>query len=69
MFSSGEPVTASKEPETLQTWTEEAAADLEACVCACPSDLPKLYWIAAQRAQPLILLSKPLIVFWNSLRE
>ena len=40
MFSSGEPVTASKEPETLQTWTEEAAADLEACVCACPSDLP-----------------------------
>ena len=23
MFSSGEPVTASKEPETLQTWTQK----------------------------------------------
>ena len=34
-----------------------------------PSDQPKLCWSAAPRARPLILPSKPLIVFWNSLRE
>ena len=45
-----------------------SAADSETpFVCACPSDQPKKLRRAAQRAQVLILQSKPLIAFWNSL--
>ena len=39
------------------------------CVFASPSYLPKLCWITAPSAQPLILQSRPLIVFCNSLQE
>ena len=46
------------------------AADLETpCVCASPSDQPKVCRSTAPRALPLILQSKPLIVLWNSLQE
>ena len=39
------------------------------CVCARPSDPPKLCWSAPPRAQPLNLQSNPSIVSWNSFRE
>ena len=39
------------------------------CVCAHLSNLFKPYGSAAPRARLLILQSKPLIDFWNSLRE
>ena len=38
-------------------------------VAARPSDPPKLCRSVAPRARPLILQSKPSIVFWNSLRD
>ena len=38
-------------------------------MCACLSYLPKLCQSPAKRAWLLILQSKPLLVFWNSLQE
>ena len=40
-----------------------------ACVCACQSYKPKLCLRVIKKALPLILQSKPLIVFWNSLHK
>ena len=60
-------VISSSKQVTASTVT---AADLETpCVWSCLSDLPKLCQSLAPRAQPLILQSKPLIVFWNSLQK
>ena len=43
------------------------AANLETpCVCAWPSDLPKLYQSPPQRVWPLILQLEPSPFFWNS---
>ena len=56
MFSSSEPVAA--------------VANLEMpCVCSRQSDQRKKSQRAAPRAWPLILPSKPSIVFWNSLQR
>ena len=47
--------------------TFSKATDLEMpFVCACPSDPPNLYRIAAPNAQLLILQSKSSIFFWHS---
>ena len=46
-----------------------AADSKTPCVCASPSDQPKLCWSAAPSAWPLILQSKSSIVFSNSLLE
>ena len=55
-LSSSELVAASRLENTL-TWL---------CVCACLSNQPKLWTSAASRAWPLILQSKPSIVFCNT---
>ena len=51
----------------MPAWAVTAAKT--PCVCASLSYLPKLCSSAAQKALPLILQSKPLIVFWNSLHK
>ena len=58
IFSSREPVTASSDCSRLRS-----------CVCACPSDAHTQSRRAPQRAWLLILPSKPLIAFWNSLQR
>ena len=59
MFSSSEPARPAA-----------TAADSETpCVCARPSDPPKLCRSAAPKTWPFILQSNPSIVFSNSLRD
>ena len=55
-------------PQASLLQPAETAADSEVpCVCARPSDPPKLCLSAAPRAWPLIWQSNPSIVFSNSL--
>ena len=57
-------------PKASQSRPAATASDSGTpCVCDSPSDPSKLCQGAALRAWPLILRSKPSIVFWNSLRE
>ena len=59
-------------PQASRSLPAATATDLEMpCFCASPSesDPPELRWSAAPRILQLTLQSKPLIVFWNSLRE
>ena len=62
MFSSSWPLAAHSDCRQLGNHSTP-------CVCAGPSDLCKQSRRTAPRAWPLVLPSKPLITFWNSLQR